>query len=84
MEHFISILTVPDNIPIVIMVLLLTLCSAWAIYEMRENDKLIKKGEKEKIYDRMIQQDYVLRTLQIGKSDIDHAWWSCKKMERIV
>lgn len=55
MEHFINILTLPDNIPIVLMVLLLSLCSGWAIYEMRENDKLIKRGEKDKIYDRMIR-----------------------------
>jgi hypothetical protein len=55
MEHFFNILTLPDNIPIVLMVFLLSYCMGWAIYEMRENDKLIKKGEKEKIYDRMIR-----------------------------
>lgn len=55
MEHFLNILTLPDNIPIVIMVLIIGFCLGWAIYEMRENDKLIEKGEKEKIYDRMIR-----------------------------
>lgn len=55
MEHLLDIMTKPDNIPIVIMVLFIGLCFGWAIYEMRENDKLIKKGQKEKIYDRMIR-----------------------------
>ncbi|MCP5464169.1 MAG: hypothetical protein H7A33_04000 [Deltaproteobacteria bacterium] len=55
LDHFMHILTLPDNIPIVIMVFLLVLCMGWAIHEMKENDKLIKNGEKEKIYDRMIR-----------------------------
>jgi len=55
LEHFVHILTLPDNIPIVIMVVLIILCCWVSIYEMKENDKLIKKGEKEKIYDRMIR-----------------------------
>jgi hypothetical protein len=55
LEHFLHILTLPDNIPIVIMVVLLAYCMGWAIYEMRENDKLIDKGEKDKVYDRMIR-----------------------------
>ncbi len=55
LDHFLNILTLPDNVPIVIMIVLLAICSGWAIYEMKENDKLIKKGEKHKIYDRMIR-----------------------------
>ena len=55
MEHFLNIVSLPDNIPIVIMIFLIALCFGWAIYEMRQNDKLISKGEKEKIYDRMIR-----------------------------
>lgn len=55
MDHFLHILTLPDNIPIVIMIGFLGLCMGFAIYEMKENDKLIKKGEKEKVYDRMIR-----------------------------
>lgn len=54
-EHFVHILTQPDNIPIVIMVLLIGLCCGTAMYEMWQNDKLIEKGEKDKIYDRMIR-----------------------------
>jgi hypothetical protein len=55
MEHFVKILTLPDNIPIVLMVLLIAWCLAYAVYEMRENDKLIERGEKDKVYDRMIR-----------------------------
>lgn len=55
MNHFLHILTLPDNIPIVLMVLLIGWCLAYAVYEMRENDKLIAKGEKDKVYDRMIR-----------------------------
>jgi len=55
MDHFLHILTLPDNIPIVIMLVLLTICFSAAIYEMRKNDELIKKGEKDKVYDRMIR-----------------------------
>lgn len=55
LEHFLSILVIPDNIPIVLMLAMLGWCMGYAIYEMKENDKLIKKGEKEKIYERMIR-----------------------------
>jgi hypothetical protein len=55
MDHFIHILTLPDNIPIVIMIFLLILCTGVAVYEMKENDKLIDEGKKDQIYDRMIR-----------------------------
>ncbi len=55
LQHFLSILVIPDNIPIVIMLGMLGWCLGYAIYEMRQNDKLIAKGQKEKIYERMIR-----------------------------
>lgn len=55
LRHFLNILVIPDNIPIVLMLGMLAWCMAYAIYEMRENDKLIKKGQKEKVYERMIR-----------------------------
>lgn len=55
MDHFLHILTLPDNIPIVIMLLLLAWCMGYAVYEMKENDKLIEKNKKDKVYDRMIR-----------------------------
>lgn len=54
-DHFVHILTLPDNIPIVIMLALLGLVCYWTIDEMRKNDKLIDEGKKDQIYDRMIQ-----------------------------
>jgi hypothetical protein len=55
MEHFWNIIKLPDNIPIVLMLLLLAWCMAYAVYEMIQNDKLIKSGQKDKVYDRMIR-----------------------------
>lgn len=55
MKHFLEILVLPDNIPIVLMLILLAWCMGYAIFEMRENDKLIDKGEKDKVYDRMVR-----------------------------
>lgn len=55
MEHFLHIMSLPDNIPIVMMVVFIAFCLCYAVYEMRENDKLIKRGEKDKVYDRMIR-----------------------------
>lgn len=55
MEHFLNILTLPDNIPIVMMVVFIAYCLGFAVYEMKKNDELIKKGQKDKIYDRMIR-----------------------------
>lgn len=55
MEHFVHILTLPDNIPIVGMVVLIGICLLVAVFEMRQNDGLTRRGEKDKIYDRMIR-----------------------------
>ncbi len=55
MEHFINIVVLPDNIPIVMMVIFIAYCLSFAIREMIANDKLIEKGEKDKVYDRMIR-----------------------------
>ena len=55
MEHFLNILILPDNIPIVMMLIFIAYCLSFAIREMIENDKLIEKGEKDKVYDRMIR-----------------------------
>lgn len=55
MQHFLEIVVLPDNIPIVMMVIFIAYCLYFAVGEMRANDKLIAKGEKDKIYDRMIR-----------------------------
>ncbi len=53
--HFLNILTLPDNIPIVIMVVFQGLCFYYAVKQMRDHDKLTAAGRKEEIYDRMIR-----------------------------
>lgn len=55
MHHLFEILTEPDNIAIVIMLVSTILCTLMAFREMRINDRLIKEGKKEKIYERMTQ-----------------------------
>ncbi|MDA0999930.1 MAG: hypothetical protein O2807_05355 [bacterium] len=55
MEHFIAILTKPDNVPIAFM-LPLVLFFVWlAISQGLRHDKLIKKGKKDAVYDEMIR-----------------------------
>jgi len=53
MEHFIANLTKPDNIALVIMFFFTILTVMVAAREIIANDRLIKKGEKDKIYERM-------------------------------
>lgn len=53
MEFFIYNLTKPDNIALVIMFFFMILVVFVAIRESVLNDRLIKKGQKDKIYERM-------------------------------
>jgi hypothetical protein len=53
MENFIKIVTQPDNIAIVVMLVATIICTAVAFREIRINDKLIKSGKKDEIYERM-------------------------------
>ncbi len=53
MENFIHIITQPDNIAIVVMLVAVTVCTVFAFREMRINDRLIREGKPEKIYERM-------------------------------
>ncbi len=55
MENFIKIVTQPDNIAIVIMLITVAICTFHSVREMRINDKFIKDGKKEEIYKRMIR-----------------------------
>jgi hypothetical protein len=52
-HHFLHIITQPDNIAIVVMMVSTIICTAVAFREIRINDKLIKSGKKEQIYERM-------------------------------
>lgn len=53
MKNLLEIISQPDNIAILIMLISTALCTLVAFREIRINDRLIKEGKKEKIYERM-------------------------------
>ena len=52
-DHFMHILTLPDNIPIVGLMILLFFFTYLALREARKNDRLIEEGREDEILDRM-------------------------------
>jgi hypothetical protein len=52
-QHFVHILTLPDNIPIVGLLVLLFFFTYLALREARKNDQLIEQGRENEILDRM-------------------------------
>ena len=55
LENFLLIATKPDNIPIGAMLFFVGFVFWIAIKQMVKNDRLIKEGKKEKIWDEMIK-----------------------------
>jgi hypothetical protein len=55
MEHFWGILTKPDNLPIVGMLLAVIFCLSVAFRQALKHDKLIAQGKKDEIYGEMIK-----------------------------
>lgn len=55
MQNFLLIATKPDNIPIGAMLGFVAFVLWIAIREMVKNDRLIRQGKKEKIYEEMIK-----------------------------
>lgn len=55
MEHFLEILTKPDNIPIVGMLFAVIFCIWVGLRQALKHDKLIKEGKRDRIYDEMIE-----------------------------
>lgn len=53
MHNFLRIISQPDNIAIVLMLIFTIICTAAAFREMRINDRLIRQGKKDQIYERM-------------------------------
>lgn len=53
MEHFFHIISQPDNIPIVGMLLAVLFCLYVALVQAFRHDRLIKEGRREEIYDEM-------------------------------
>ncbi len=54
-ENFLLIAMKPDNMPIGAMLIIVGFLFWVAIKQMIANDKLIKSGKKEKIFDEMIK-----------------------------
>jgi uncharacterized membrane protein YwzB len=55
LEHFLAILTKPDNIPIAFMVLVVFFFLWLGLKQAFKHDKLIKEGKEDQIYDEMIK-----------------------------
>jgi hypothetical protein len=55
MEHFWEILTKPDNLPIVGMLLAVIFCLWVAFRQALKHDKLIEQGKRDEIYSEMIK-----------------------------
>ncbi len=55
MENFLKILSLPDNIPIVIMLVAVVYLTWLSFSEARKNDKLIEEGKKDQVYRRMVE-----------------------------
>ena len=53
LQNFWAIVSVPDNIPIVFMLLLVGYFTFLSFDEARKNDRLIREGRKEQILRRM-------------------------------
>ena len=55
MDNFLKIVSVPDNIPIIIMLVAVIYLTWISFSEARKNDKLIEEGKRDQIYRRMIE-----------------------------
>ena len=55
MDNFLEILTKPDNIPIVGMLLVLGFATWWGLSQALANDRHLERGEEQKIIDDMLR-----------------------------
>lgn len=55
MRHFLHILSLPDNIPIVILMVSVIFLTWLSFKEARSNDKLTEEGKENEIYRRMVE-----------------------------
>lgn len=53
MENIIAIATQPDNIPIIGMLILVLVCLGSAMKQAFRHDRLIKKGQRDRIFEEM-------------------------------
>jgi len=55
MENLLKIITQPDNIAILMMLIAVAVCTLSAVREMVKNDRLLKQGKKDEVYRRMTE-----------------------------
>jgi hypothetical protein len=55
MDQFIIILTKPDNIPIIMLLISVVICLYVALKQAFKHDRLIEEGREDEIYEEMIK-----------------------------
>lgn len=55
MEQFLKILTQPDNIPIVGLLVAALFCLYVAMKQAFRHDRLIREGKRDEVYDEMVK-----------------------------
>ncbi len=55
MEQFLAILTQPDNIPIVGLLVSVLFCLYVAMKQAFRHDRLIQEGKRDEVYDEMVK-----------------------------
>ena len=55
MDQFFFILSRPDNIPIVMLLIAVVICLYVALKQAFKNDRLIEEGREDEIYEDMIK-----------------------------
>ncbi len=55
MEQLLEILTKPDNIPIVMLLISVVICLYAALKQAFKHDRLIEEGREDEIYEDMIK-----------------------------
>ena len=55
LQQFCSIITLPDNIPIVGLLVAVLFCLGVALKQAVKHDRLIAEGRKDEIYDEMVK-----------------------------
>lgn len=54
-QHLCSMISLPDNVPIVGMLFALLICLGVALRQAFKHDRLIAEGRKDEIYDEMVK-----------------------------
>lgn len=55
MDNFLRIVSQPDNIPIVLMLIAILFCLFLSLRQAFRHDRLIAQGRKDDIYDQMVK-----------------------------